>query len=103
MCSTNVDHAQGACFPERVQAALVAQRSIGQELADLQIGKPRAQLGKTERKDFALIGVGRMQVGANGPGTGEAVVEDAVRVGSIAVDVSPFVLRVLICLPSGES
>ena len=38
-------------------------------------------------EEIPLIGVGRVEAGAERPGAGEAVIQEAVRVGGVAVDI----------------
>lgn len=94
LCGADVDHAQGPGIPDRVQATLVAQSRIGQYFTDLEIGEAGQQVCEASGKDAAFVDVGRMHIGADGPGTSEAVIEDAVWVRSIAIEV-----LTVACLP----
>lgn len=39
-------------------------------------------------EELSLVSVGRIQVGTDGLGTGEAVVKETVRVGGVAIDIA---------------
>ena len=84
----DIDHAQRAGLPDGIEAGLVAQGGVGQHFADLEPGEARLQGGEAVREEGAFVGVGRIEAGAHGPGAGEAVVEQAVGVGGVAVDVA---------------
>src|SRR5476651_2086553 len=88
--SADVDHAQSAQLPDSVEARTEADSGVVEPFSDPEGRKAGCERGDALSEDGAFVGVSGIQGAAQGPGNGEAVVENPFGDTAVAEDVSAF-------------
>jgi hypothetical protein len=82
----DINHAQSASIPDRVEAGLFASSCVGDDFFNLEPGESRLEVGEVIREKGRIATGGWAKGGGQNPVSGTCVVEELTSVTVVAVD-----------------